>query len=177
MDLQLDFLAVESGRMPVFAADAARVIEAANAVLAGTALIGSLPIVVVNQFSTSDWVANLFRHNAAAEGTAGAAMDPRIRVPESVPVFAKRLPSAFTNPDLDLYLKTNAVSKVYVMGVFAEGCVRSTAVDAKKRGYDVAVPLDAVGTNAEFKRRFATWAMGRAGVKLLSTMPTTANAS
>ena len=177
MDLQVDFLAAEGGRMPVFPADASRVIEGANAVLAGRSLAGSLPILVVNQFPASDRIANLFRHNAAVEGTPGAGLDQRVQVPESTRLFAKHCPSAFTNADLDPYLRANAVSKVYVMGVFAEGCVRATALDAKRRGYEVAVPLEAIGTNAEFKRRFAKWAMRRAGVQLLPELPRAANAT
>ena len=177
MDLQVDFLAVDGGRMPVMPADATRVIEAANAVLAGKSLKGTIPILVVNRFASSDWMANLFRHNAAVEGKPGAALDERVQAPDSVRLFAKRQPSAFTNADLDAYLKANEVSKIYVMGVFAEGCVRATALDAKRHGYDVAVPVDAVGTNADFKRRFAKWAMRRAGVQLLAALPVTANAT
>jgi nicotinamidase-related amidase len=177
MDLQFDFLAAEGGRMPVFPADASRVINAANAVLAGRSLTGSLPILIVNEFPASERIANLFRHNAAVEGTPGADLDQRVQVPESIPVLAKRHPSAFTNADLEPYLRANAVSKVYVMGVFAEGCVRATALDAKRRGYEVAVPLEAVGTNAEFKRRLAQWAMRRAGVQLLPELPAAANAT
>lgn len=176
MDLQIDFLSAEGGRMPVFPADAARVIEAANAVLAGRSLSGSLPILVVNEFPASDRIANLFRHGAAVKGSPGAALDPRLQVPESVRVFAKRRPSAFTVPDLDPYLRANGVSTVYVLGVFAEGCVRATALDARQRGYEVAVPLAAIGTNAEFKRRFAAWAMRRSGIRLLPEPPAAAKA-
>ena len=166
MDLQTDFLAAAGARMPVFAADADNVLKAANNVLAGKALPGALPVIVVNQFPKSDRIANLFRNGAAIAGTLGAKLDERLNVGAEVRMFEKHRPSAFTNPDLQPYLKAHAVTQLFILGVFAEGCVRSTAIDAKLRGYDVTVPLDAIGTNREFKRRFAIWAMRRAGVNL-----------
>jgi nicotinamidase-related amidase len=55
------------------------------------------------------------------------------------------------------------VEKLYVSGVFAEGCVRSTLVDAIERGYVVNVIADAVASNASWKRRVAPWSMRRSG--------------
>jgi nicotinamidase-related amidase len=167
MDLQADFLAPSGARMPVDAHDAARVIETANAILAGDVLSASLPIIVVNEFPRAAWVANIFRHGAAIAGTPGAMLDERVRIRPGIKVFPKRSPSAFSNPALEPYLKANAVTTLYIFGVFAEGCVRATAVDGKRHGYDVVVPLDAIGTNSEAKRRFAGWAMRRAGVELV----------
>lgn len=177
MDLQVDFLSSGGGRMPVFEQDALRVIEAANAVLTGRSLTGCVPVLMVNQFLPSDWLANWFRRNAAMQGSPGAALDPRVLSNGVARVFTKRQPSAFSNADLAPYLKANGVSKVYVMGVFAAGCVRATAVEAKRLDYDVAVPVPAVGTSAEYKRRLANWAMRRAGVRLLDELPAIANAA
>jgi nicotinamidase-related amidase len=171
MDLQVDFLAAAGARMPVAPADAARVVEAANAVLSGRALSGSLPVLVVNEFPRSARIANWFRHGAAIAGTEGAALDRRIQAGPSVRRFTKHEPNAFTNPELDPYLRANGVGWLHVLGVFAEGCVRATAVDGRRRGYGVSVALDAIGTTGEARRRFATWAMRRAGVELLPSLP------
>lgn len=177
MDLQADFLARSGARMPVDEPDAARVIETANAVLAGHILSASLPILVVNQFPRTAWIANLLRHGAAIAGTPGAMLDERVRVKPGIKVFPKRRPSAFSNPELEPYLKANSVTTLYVFGVFAEGCVRATAVDGKRHGYDVVVPLDAIGTNSDTKRRFAQWAMRRAGVDIVPSLLPAANAT
>ena len=177
MDLQADFLAPSGARMPVDARDAARVVETANAVLARGVLSGSLPIMVVNAFPRAAWFANLFRHGAAIAGTPGAMLDARVRVNPGIKVFAKRSPSAFSNPDLEPYLKANAVTTLYIFGVFAEACVRATAVDGRRHGYAVVVPLDAIGTNSETKRRFAQWAMQRAGVELVPSFLPPASAT
>jgi len=177
MDLQADFLASSGARMPVDEQDAARVIATANAVLAGNVLSGSLPIIVVNAFPRAAWLANIFRHGAAIAGTPGAMLDARVRVKPGIKVFSKRSPSAFSNPDLEPYLKANAVTTLYVFGVFAEACVRATAVDGRRHSYAVVVPLDAIGTNSETKRRFAQWAMRRAGVELVPSFLPAANAT
>jgi nicotinamidase-related amidase len=171
MDLQADFLGHSGARMPVGEPDASRVIETANGVLAGNLLSGSLPILVVNQFPRSAWIGNFFRHGAAIAGTPGAMLDERVHVEPGVKVLPKQSPSAFSNHELEPYLRSRGVTTLYVLGVFAEGCVRATAVDGRQHGFDVVVPLDAIGTNSETKRRFAHWAMRRAGVILVRSVP------
>jgi nicotinamidase-related amidase len=170
LDLQRDFLATGHARMPVGQEEARRVLAGANAVLDGVALKGALPILVVNQFPRSDRLGNFFRHGAAIAGTTGSELDERVHVSQSVKVFAKDQPSAFSNKELVAYLKENSISQVFVLGVFAEGCVRATAVDAVKHGLKAIVPTCAIGTNSGTKRRFAHWAMSRAGVILVNEL-------
>lgn len=169
IDLQQDFLDEESGRMPVNAQAAIAVIETANAILAKELLACAVPILVVNQFDPRDRIANLFRRGAALAGARGADIDPRIRSPRGIKIVAKNKPSAFTNPELDSYLRAEEVGELYVMGVFAEGCVRSTVLDAGRRGYRVHVIADAIATDAQWKKRFALWAMTRAGADITTS--------
>jgi nicotinamidase-related amidase len=170
MDLQVDFLARSGARMPVDAADADRIIDTANDVLAGRALASSLPVLVLNRFPATDRLANFFRHGVAIAGSIGAQLDDRVLAGPSVRVFPKQRSSAFTNPELDAYLRCNGIRQLYVFGVFAEGCVRATAPDAMRHGYRVVVPIDAIGSNSVMKRRFAQWAMRRAGVTLVPSL-------
>ena len=167
LDLQRDFLAAERARMPVGQEAARRVLTGANAVLDGAVLKGALPVLVVNRFPSSDWLGNFFRRGAAIDGSTGAEIDERVHTREGVKVFTKSRSSAFSNKELVAYLTENSISQVFILGVFAEGCVRATAVDAVKRGLKVIVPTCAIGTSSEVRRRFAQWAMGRAGVKLV----------
>ena len=169
MDLQTDFLAPD-GRMPVDQADVVRIVATANAVLAGRVLSDALAIMVLNQFPKSHRIGNFFRHGAAVAGSSGAQLDPRIQDRMGTVVIAKASPSAFSNPQLDQLLRAHQVQQLAVFGVFAEGCVRATAIDALRHGYKVTVPADAIGSNANFKRRLAVWAMRRAGVLLVPTL-------
>ncbi|KAL8859069.1 MAG: hypothetical protein Q9178_004332 [Gyalolechia marmorata] len=46
--------------------------------------------------------------------------------------------------DLAAYLKENGISRVFVVGLAGDYCVRCTAIDARKEGFDVYVVEDAV---------------------------------
>lgn len=170
MDLQRDFLAGEGARLPVDREGAASVLRTANAILARRALESAIPLFVVNQFPASARLGNFFRKGAAIAGTPGAALDPRLCATGSVKVISKSSPSAFSNPELQSYLQAHGVKELYVIGVFAEGCVRATVLDARRLGYQVNVIADAVASNAPWKKRFALWAMSRSGAHLLPTL-------
>jgi nicotinamidase-related amidase len=166
MDLQHDFLAPD-GRMPVAPEAAVEVIKTANAILAKTVLPEVLPVVIVNQFPATDRVANWFRKGAAVAGSPGAELDDRIQDAGGCKVFSKCSSSAFSNPELQPFLQAQGIRRLYVLGVFAEGCVRATVLDALKLGYEVTVIEDAIATDAPWKKRFAVWAMKRAGAAVV----------
>ena len=170
MDLQHDFLGAEGSRMPVDAAGAADVIATATAILNGEVLTQAVPILILNQFPITDRIANFFRKGAAVAGSPGADLDSRIRNAERAKIIVKASASAFGNPELDRYLQAEGIGELYIMGVFAEGCVRSTALDALRRGYGVRVIADAVASNAWWKKRFALWGMQRAGADVVPSV-------
>jgi nicotinamidase-related amidase len=170
MDLQRDFLGSPGSRLPVNPEGAASVLRTANAILTKRALESAIPLLIVNQFPASARIGNFFRKGAAIAGTRGAELDPRVCATGSVTVIAKSSPSAFSNPELQSYLQTHGVKELYVIGVFAEGCVRATVLDARRLGYKVNVIADAVASNASWKKRFALWAMGRSGANLVPTI-------
>jgi nicotinamidase-related amidase len=171
LDLQVDFLDLTHGRMPVCASGAARVLSVANGVLGGRVVPGALPVLVVNAFPADDRIGNWFRRGAAVAGTAGAEVDPRLKVPPAVRVFSKRASSAFSNPGLLPYLRQQQVRRLYVVGVFAEGCVRATALAARQLGFEVAVAESGIATNARWKALWARWALRRGGVAVLADLP------
>jgi maleamate amidohydrolase len=166
MDLQVDFLDVHKGRMPVEETGAAQVIAAARSVLLDDAVSGAIIVAIVNAFPRSQRIANFFRHHAAIEDTVGAALDQRISLPAETPVFSKACTNAFSNPGLHKYLQSHAITRLCIMGVFAEGCVRATALAARALGYDVCVPLDAIATNARWKLWLAKRSMRSHGISL-----------
>jgi nicotinamidase-related amidase len=167
MDLQRDFLEQAGGRMPVDPGGAESVIEVANDILAGGRLAGALLVLVRTEFPRSDRLGNLFRHGAAIAGSPGASIDPRIHQRGDVEVIVKCRPSAFTNARLEPLLRDHGIRVVYVLGVFAEACVRATACDALARGFSVRIIEDAVASSSRARRWFGLWAMRRAGATLL----------
>lgn len=169
MDLQHDFLGAAGCRMPVTPDSVAPIIDTANAILGKAMLKDALPVLVVNRFPEADRIGNFFRRGAAVAGTRGAELDSRIRHAGQVKVIEKASASAFSNPELERFLRAENIGEVYVMGVFAEGCVRATVLDARRRGYTVHVLADAVASNAAWKKQFGLWAMQRAGANILAS--------
>jgi nicotinamidase-related amidase len=167
MDLQRDFLDARSGRMPVDERGALAALAAANEVLSKRALAEALPILVLNQFPATARVGNFFRKSAAVAGSTGAQLDGRLEKPGAASHISKSSPSAFSNPELQRHLQAQGVEELYVLGVFAEGCVRSTVLDALELGYRVQVIEDCVASNAAWKKRFAIWSMKRAGARIV----------
>ena len=125
---------------------------------------------MLNQFPATARIANFFRKGAAIAGSTGAELDARLERSGATEVITKASASAFSNPELEPYLRAHGVQELYVLGVFAEGCVRSTVVEAIKLGYTVHVIANAVATNAAWKKRFALWAMKRAGAKIVASL-------
>ena len=171
LDLQKDFLDGESGRMPVDRAGADAVLTVANDILAKRVLADALPILVVNRFPASAHVANFFRKGAAVIGSEGAEFDARLDNLNAVQVITKSSSSAFSNPELDILLLKHDVQELYVLGVFAEACVRATVIDAIKLGFTVHVLADAVASNSTWKKQVGIWAMKRAGAKIMQGLP------
>ena len=170
IDLQRDFLDTKAGRMPVTEAGSRAVLQAANDVLAGRALPLALRVLVLNQFPPAARVANFFRKGAAIAGSQGAEPDPRLEHLSSATVLSKSRPSAFSNPKLRELLSAHGVQDLCVIGVFAEGCVRSTVAEAVQLGFSVRVAEDAVASNAAWKKSVALWAMKRAGARIVPSV-------
>jgi acyl-CoA reductase-like NAD-dependent aldehyde dehydrogenase/nicotinamidase-related amidase len=68
--------------------------------------------------------------------------------------------SAFADPRLDAWLRERGIHRLVLAGLYLHACVRSTALDAYERGYEVCVVDDAVGTteplHGELTRRWLT---------------------
>lgn len=171
MDLQHDFLGEKEARMPVDPSAVPAVLTAANAILARERLAPALPILVVHEYPAADHAGNKLRRGAAVEGSPGAQLDARLRQTEGVKVIKKSAASAFTNPELDAFLKANAVREIYILGVFAEACVLATVREARRQGYAVQVLAGAVATDSWWKKKLALWAMKRAGAVVRYGLP------
>lgn len=81
--------------------------------------------------------------------------------------------SAFeaTNEDLDAFLRENNVTELYLAGLTTEYCVKATALDAKRLGYETAVITTATaGVRAQpGDEDRAYQGMSQAGVKIIKS--------
>lgn len=89
-----------------------------------------------------------------AAGTQGADLHSGLHRDKIDQIFLKGTGnkddgySAFeaTNLDLAAYLKKKSVSELYICGVALEFCVKSSALDALKEGFQVFLISDAIAT-------------------------------
>ena len=86
-------------------------------------------------------------------GTPGEMAPPALAAREHEAVFYKRFFSGFGNPDLESWLRQEAVTELWVAGVYTHGCVRATVLDAYERGYQVTVVADAIASTEPLHAR------------------------
>jgi nicotinamidase/pyrazinamidase len=149
VDVQRDFC--PGGALPVPDGDA--VVAAANELMEDRDLV-----VVTRDWHPADhasfesfggpWPSH------CVQGTPGAELHPQLmRPPIGLVIDKGRLRtaqgySAFEDTGLDVLLRERAVTGVDVVGLALEHCVRATALDARRAGFEVALhraatrPLD-----------------------------------
>jgi nicotinamidase-related amidase len=88
---------------------------------------------------------------AFVPGTWGAelspGLDPRIDEPDER-LFQKDVFGAFTNTDLDAWLRERRVTDLVIVGFYAHMCLSNSVREALVRGYEVVVDPDATGARA-----------------------------
>ena len=118
------------------------------------------------------------------QGTTGAAFHPSLDIPPGSTVISKgdrkdaEAYSGFQGTDLAARLRRLGVTSVYVGGLTAEYCVRTTTEDALREGLRVAVlsdcikgleihPGDTSAAIEEMKRAGASLTTSRAVIKVI----------
>jgi nicotinamidase-related amidase len=153
MDLQRDFLD-PGGRLPIARQQIDGVITTMNAAITWAARTGVPVVYVLNAFGLLD-LSNLTRNFAALQGAAGAVLDPRIVDLSRAPHVTKKIPDAFSNPELAQILQRRGVDRLVVGGVYADACVWQTCRSALKRGFAVSLLADGIGAATDQARRDA----------------------
>ncbi len=95
----------------------------------------------------------------AAPDEPGSRMDARLPALPSIPEFTKTRGDAFSNPDLDAWLRKNSINHLVIVGIDAFYCVDDTIHGALNRGYKVTAVLDAIttGTNRAVSEIAEKW--------------------
>lgn len=154
VDVQRDFC--PGGALPAPGGD--RILPALNAEIAHASTAG-MPI-----YASRDWHPATTSHFKAfggewpphcVQGTEGAAFHPELRLPPQTVVISKGMDparpgySAFDGETsggrrLAADLRDRGVRRIYVMGIATEYCVKATALDGRREGFDVTVLTDAI---------------------------------
>lgn len=172
VDVQNDFC--PGGALAI--AGGGDVVETLNAAFAAAAEKGALV------YATRDW--HPLRHPSfTAQGgpwpahcvqdTPGAAFHPGLRFPPDVEIITKGVRfdkdqySAFDDTGLAVELRRRGVRRVWIGGLALDVCVRATALDARREGFETHVILSACRpVTAEGGQR-ATAELRAAGVILV----------
>lgn len=101
-----------------------------------------------------------------SESPAGGDFDPRLKR-SAGPVFPKGRADAFSNRDLERYLRSRAIDHLVIAGVFADRCVLFTARGAMNRGYKVQVVSDAVAAATDARRSQALRRLETEGAEII----------
>ena len=170
VDMQRDFM--PGGALPVPEGD--KIIPRCNRYIEEFRRRGAL-IVATRDWHPENHIS--FRENGGpwprhcVQNTPGAEFV--VELPADAVIISKATEpdkeaySGFEGTELAEILKRNGVKRVYICGVATEYCVRATALDAVKNGFETYLLRDAVkGINPQDEER-ALREMGRAGVKVL----------
>ncbi|MGC4117810.1 MAG: isochorismatase family cysteine hydrolase [Myxococcales bacterium] len=141
IDLQEDFTGPQALRPYQ---DAERVIAAANAVLARAREEGATVVYVENVVENG--LKRMLMGGVNAPGAPGTRTDRRILQVAGGRTFPKGRGDAFSNPDLEAFLRERQIDHVVLMGLDAAHCVNATAGGALRRGYRVTMVTDAITT-------------------------------
>lgn len=143
IDIQEDYTGPQA-RKPY--RDGDRIVRVSNALLAQARPKGAVVVYVKNVIDNP--VMSLFMGGINAPGAPGTEMDRRlVNVPGAMS-FTKRRSDAFSNPELDAFLRENYVDHVILTGLDGAYCVNATAHGALNRGYRVTLFQDGIATES-----------------------------
>jgi nicotinamidase-related amidase len=145
--------------------DAARILKAASTLLDRARTMGMPVVLVENVFSSP--VMRLLTKGVNTPGTPGVEVDHRLPRVEGALILVKHRSDAFSNPDLDAFLRRNQVGRILVVGLDGAHCVNATARGALARGYQVDMVMEGIATESDTP--LATLARGwqSAGARIL----------
>ena len=102
-----------------------------------------LPVVLVNVAGVPPGRTDQQR-NTGSLPADWAELIPELKQQPSDHLVTKRTSGAFTNTDLEAYLRANGVTQVVIAGVATSHGVESTARYAYEMGFNVTLALDAM---------------------------------
>jgi nicotinamidase-related amidase len=142
-------------------------IEKVNGVIA-EARAANVPVVYIKQVNTDFLLNAISGRKFLSVGTPSVEIDKRVNVVSSN-IFPKQKMDAFSNPEVESFLKQQGANTLYVTGLDAAYCVDRTIKGALNRGYKVVAVKDAIISETEQKRDEKLADYEKEGVELTTT--------
>jgi nicotinamidase-related amidase len=124
-------------------------------------MAGRGTLIIYIRHLTRDGFLSRFSPVKCFEGTQEAELAMGLNKVSNY-VFSKHSGDAFSNPELESFIRDSGITDIEIVGVDGGGCVSMTALGALKRGYKVTLNLPAIGT-MNIKRRDKFFAQLRRG--------------
>ena len=122
-------------------------------------------VIYIKNVMTKD-TTNKYARFLAFEGTEEAELVDSLHIISKY-IFTKNQGDAFSNPELDGFLKAHKVDCVEIIGIDGGGCVALTALGAVKAGYSVIVNESAIGTMFEKNKEKCFKRLREAGARFI----------
>ena len=144
LDLKTALIVIDlqAGIVGLSTAQPAEAVIQQAAVLADAFRRHGLPVVLVNVDGGAPGRTEQPRRGERPAGWSDLV--PELRQQPSDILVTKRTWGAFTNTDLDEYLKGRGVSQVVIVGIATSAGVESTARQAHEHGFNVTLAVDAM---------------------------------
>lgn len=143
VDIQEDYTGPQARRRYH---DGERIVATSNALIVRAQAM-DIPVIFI-QNVVKNPVFSLMSGGINAPGAPGTEMDRRLTRTSSLRTFTKFRSDAFSNPELDAFLRQNQVDRLLITGLDAAYCVNATALGALNRGYRVTLYLDGLATES-----------------------------
>jgi nicotinamidase/pyrazinamidase len=169
IDIQEDYTGT-TAKSPFPYKDSERLIATVNKIIEEAVKKNIIILYIRQEFDGffGRLLSRIFGHGTAIKGNPGTEFDKRITIMSNY-CFAKSMPDAFSNPNLELFLKENQINELYLVGLDAGACVYFTAKGASKRGYKVSIIKDGIVLLAEKKWDSLLKKYKKSGITLLSS--------
>jgi len=146
IDMLVDFFE----KVPELAAQRERLVGGINLLAHNFREVGQPVIWVRQEFKPdlSDAFLDMRRRQVAVTiaGTEGSQILPELQRDPADHVIVKKRYSAFFRTPLDDLLATLDPTTLVIAGVNTHACIRTTAIDAYQRDFDVAIATECVGS-------------------------------
>ena len=124
----------------------------------------NIPVVYIYNEITNP-VINLLS-SAMKKGSPGTELDSRLDI-VSNHIFSKNRQDAFSNPSFEKFLISNKINTIYVTGLDAGYCVRSTALAALNRNYQVILIEEAIISKSDQLKSDSFQEMSDKGARII----------
>lgn len=105
-------------------------------------------IIVISDYSKNQFAPGL---SICIPGTEGHRID--LDLNDNYKIFVKREHSCFSSDAFTDFLQRENISKLLLCGFLAEYCVKETAIDGLKKGFEITLMEGCIGTGDDVQHR------------------------